>query len=169
MVDAELVADEQLLPATRPAAPLVHTDRDHHLSDDTRQALADSVPENTQRAYARQWETFTNWCATQGRVPLPATPVTLAEYVRHLTVTPSQRTGSTPAPSSIEQAIGVIRSRHKSAGYRDQPDTTAALRLLAAYKKRRAKTGTRKRKAPPLNLAKLRLLVGTCDLTTLAG
>lgn len=169
VVDAELVDDDRLLPAARPEVPLVHTDRDHELSDETRQALTDSVPENTQRAYARQWGAFTSWCATQGRVPLPATAVTLAEYVRHMTVTPSERTGRTPAPTSIEQALGVIRSRHKSAGHRDQPDTAAALRLLSAYKKGRAKAGTRKRKAPPLNLAKLRALIGTCDVTTLAG
>jgi len=168
VVDAELL-DDRALPAKRPTAPPGHTDRDHQISDATRQALTDSVPANTQRAYARQWEAFTTWCTDEERTPLPATPATLAEYVRHLTITPSQRTGRTPAPSSIEQAIGVIRARHKSAGYRDHPETSAALRLLAAYKKRRATTGTRKRKAPPLSLAKLRLLVGTCDLTTLAG
>ncbi|RAJ70313.1 hypothetical protein K378_01478 [Streptomyces sp. Amel2xB2] len=166
-LEAELVDDDRL-PAvveTRPA----HTARDHELSDDAREAIEDSIPANTQRAYGRQWETFKEWCTGQDRTPLPATPQTLAQYVRHLTVTPSKRTGRTPAPSSIEQAIAVIRVAHKAAGYREQPDTEPALRILKGYKRRRTEAGTRKRKAPPINLAKVRALVLDCDPATLAG
>lgn len=147
----------------------VHSSRDLELSDDTRQAIEDSIPENTKRAYGRQWETFEKWCTEQDRTPLPATAQTLAQYVRHLTVTPSKRTGRTPAPSSIEQAIAVIRVAHRAAGHRDQPETVAALRVLKGYKKARSESGTRKRKAPAINLAKLRLLIADCDPATLAG
>lgn len=169
-IEAELV-DEERLPALAVDGPstVVHTERDHEVSDATRKALEDSIPANTQRAYERQWNAFTAWCATEQRTALPATAKTLLEYVRHQTETPSARTGRTPAPSSIEQAIAVIRVAHKAAGYRDQPDTAAALRILKAYKKRRSEGGTRKRKAPAINLAKLRLLVADCDPTTLAG
>lgn len=162
-IAAELVAVD-----TRPRS-IVHTERDHELSDDAQQAIEDSIPDNTRRAYGRQWESFTNWCSTEERVPLPATPKTLAQYVRHLTITPSERTGRTPAPSSIEQAIAVIRAAHKAAGHRDQPETAPALRILKGYKKGRAESGTRKRKAPAISLAKLRLLIDDCDTTTLAG
>jgi integrase len=148
---------------------VVHTERDHELSDDAQQAIEDSIPDNTRRAYGRQWETFTNWCSVEARVPLPATSKTLAQYVRHLTITPSARTGRTPAPSSIEQAIAVIRAAHKAAGHRDQPETAPALRILKGYKKARSESGTRKRKAPAISLTKLRLLIGDCDTTTLAG
>lgn len=169
-IEAELV-DVDRLPALTGHAPssTVHTERDHELDDDTRQAIEDSIPDNTRRAYGRQWENFTSWCDTDGRVPLPATAKTLAKYVRHLTTTPSTRTGRTPAPSSIEQAIAVIRAAHKAAGHRDQPETAPALRVLKGYKKERSESGTRKRKAPAINLAKLRLLVADCDPTTLAG
>jgi len=146
-----------------------HTARDLELSDDTRQAIEDAIPANTKRAYGRQWDTFANWCRQQDRTPLPATAQTLAQYVRHLTVTPSKRTGATPAPSSIEQAIAVIRVAHRTAGYRDQPETVAALKVLKGYKKARSEAGTRKRKAPAINLAKLKLLVADCDPATLAG
>lgn len=169
-IEVELV-DVDRLPALAGHLPssTVHTERDHELSDDARQAIEDSIPDNTRRAYGRQWETFANWCAGEGRVPLPATPKTLAQYVRHLTTTPSARTGRTPAPSSIEQAIAVIRAAHKAAGHRDQPETAPALRVLKGYKKDRSESGTRKRKAPAINLSKLRLLIADCDPTTLAG
>lgn len=166
MTESEPVEGE-LVPAT--PAHAAHSSRDLELSDDTRQAIEDSIPENTKRAYGRQWETFEKWCAEQDRTPLPATAQTLAQYVRHLTVTTSKRTGRTPAPSSIEQAIAVIRVAHRTAGYRDQPETVAALRVLKGYKKARSESGTRKRKAPAINLAKLRLLISDCDPTTLAG
>ena len=166
MTEPELVEGE-LVPAVPASA--VHSSRDLELSDDTRQAIEDSIPENTKRAYGRQWETFEKWCAGQDRTPLPATAQTLAQYVRHLTVTPSERTGRTPAPSSIEQAIAVIRAAHRAAGRRDQPETVAALRVLKGYKKARSEGGTRKRKAPAINLAKLRLLIADCDPKTLAG
>jgi integrase len=169
-IEAELV-DVDRLPAPTKHVPssAVHTERDHTLSDDTQQAIEDSIPHNTRRAYGRQWDTFTNWCETEGRVPLPATPKTLAQYVRHLTTTPSERTGRPPAPSSVEQAIAVIRVAHRTAGYRDQPETDAALRVLKGYKKARSESGARKRKAPAINLAKLRLLIADCDPETLAG
>lgn len=169
-IEAELVGPRRL-PVLAGDVPsnAVHTERDHELSDDARQAIEDSIPDNTRRAYGRQWETFANWCAEEGRVPLPATAKTLAQYVRHLTITPSARTGRTPAPSSIEQAIAVIRAAHKTAGHRDQPETAPALRILKGYKKERSEAGTRKRKAPAINLTKLRLLIADCDPETLAG
>ncbi|QIY94195.1 hypothetical protein HEP87_09265 [Streptomyces sp. S1D4-11] len=157
-VDAELV--DGSLPAVATAAAVsLHTARDHEVSDVTRQALEDSIADNTRRTYDRQWNTFTTWCATEQRVALPATPKRLLEYVRYPTRTLSARTGRTPARSSIEQAIAVIRVAHKAAGHRDQPDTAAALRVLRPCKKKRSEAGTRKRKSPPINLAKLRLLV----------
>lgn len=157
------------LPATRaPGAETIHTERDHYVSDEARQALKESIPENTQRAYGRQWENFATWCADRGRVPLPATARTLWEYVTHLTLTPSS-TGQPLAPSSIEQAIAVIRSAHKVAGHPHQPETGEARRVLKGYRKKRAESGTRKRKAPAIGLAKLRLLLEDCDPATLTG
>lgn len=158
VIDAELV-DTPRRPATQ----------DTHLSPETRALLAAADADNTRAAYSRQWDLFTTWCTAQGRSALPATPETLATYVGHLTTTVSDRTGRTPAPSSIEQAIAVIRAAHTAAGYRDHPDTTLALKALKAYKKAQAAAGRRKRKAPPINLDRLRALVATCDTSTLAG
>lgn len=171
MDDAIEVTPEAGLPTLpeprRAATP--HTARDHYVSDEARQALEDSIPDNTRRAYTRQWDNFVQWCASEGRVPLPATSKTLWQYVTHLTTTPSATTGRPMAPSSIQQAIAVVRSAHRASGYLHQPDTQEARRVLKGYRKKRADTGIRKRKAPVIGLAKLRLLIGDCNPATLAG
>lgn len=158
VLDAELLDLEQPAAATDPA-----------LTPETLALLAEAEAANTRLVYTRQWTAFEAWCEAEARCPLPATANTLTEYVRHLAQTVSKRTGRTPAPSSIEQAIAVIRSAHKHAGYKGHPDTTLALKALKAYKKQRSETGQRKRKAPPLTLAKIRLLVEACDPGTMAG
>jgi integrase len=135
---------------------------DRALSDRTRDRLERSVPENTRRAYARQWTQFANWCAAQGRTDLPATGHTLAEYASHLA-------DLDRAPATIEQAVAAVRTAHRTAGYRQQPDTGDALAVLKVHKQDRAEAGKRKRKAAPVTLEPLRAMVETADPGTLAG
>lgn len=162
--------DHDRLPAIIEAELLPDTaTTDQTLSPAAAALIADADAANTRRAYSRQWTAFQDWCRTRSCTALPATAETLANYVGHLATTPSARTGRTPAPSSIEQAIAVIRSAHKHAGHKGLPDTTAALKVLKAYKKQRSAAGQRKRKAPPITLAKIRALVEACDPATLAG
>jgi integrase len=156
------VIDAELLPDTTGSV-------EHTLTPEAAALLDAADAANTKLAYSRQWGAFHSWCQDHGVTALPATSKTLANYVGHLATTPSARTGRTPAPSSIEQAIAVIRSAHKHAGHKGHPDTTEALKALKAYRKQLANTGQRKRKAPPITLAKVRLLVESCDPGTLAG
>lgn len=142
--------------ATQPAHP------DSFISDTTRERLQRSVPENTQRAYNRQWRTFTDWCDGHGRSPLPATAQTLAEYVSHLA-------DLDRAPSTVEQAIAAIRTAHRLAGHRGLPETDAALAVLKVHRRDRAATGKRKRKAPPVTLTPLRAMIDASAPDTLAG
>jgi integrase len=141
---------------------LIPVDPDTVMSDGTRERLERSVPENTKRAYARQWDQFTAWCSDAGRTAIPATPHTLAEYVSRLA-------DLDRAPSTIEQAIAAIRTAHRVAGHRGQPETDAALAVLKVHRRDRAEQGKRKRKAPPVTLAPLRAMIETTDPQTLAG
>ena len=144
--------------------PPVPTAADHRVSAETLARLERAVPPATRRAYARQWQRWTAWCAQQGRTPLPATAETLAEYVTHLT------SGDRPAsPATVEQALAAIRTRHRAAGYAGQPDTTAARLLLRGYRRRRAAQGRRARQAPPIGIAELRAMVAAADPATPAG
>ena len=133
----------ELVPASE-RADYVPANPDTVLSDGTRERLERSVPENTKRAYARQWEQFTAWCSEAGRSPLPATPQTLAEYVSHLA-------DLDRAPSTIEQAIASIRTAHRIAGHRGQPETDAALAALKVHRRDRAERASgsaRPRRSP---------------------
>jgi integrase len=135
---------------------------DRFLSDRTAERIRQSVPENTQRAYARQLERFTAWCAEHGRTALPATGETLAEFVSHLC-------DLDLGPSSIDQAITAIRTQHRTNGYPQQPDTEGARRVLRVHRRERAEAGQRTHKAPPIVLDRLQLMIEATPADTLLG
>jgi integrase len=139
-----------------------YSDRDRTIRPETARRLADSVPENTRRAYERIWLTFESWCHREGRVPLPATAETLADYVADLIE-------ASLAPSTILQAIGGIRSRHAAAGHEARPATKAAMMLLRGYRRNLAAGGSSQRKALPLLPDALRRMISALDLDTLPG
>lgn len=141
-------------PAEAPEA--AYSDADYTISAETAERLIASRPENTQRAYDRNWDQFERWCREAGRTACPATPQTLADYVVRLI-------GISLAPATIDQAVGTIRSRHRDAGYDSQPDTRGAMRLLRAYRREWADAGGRTRKATPILIDALRAMTETCD------
>ncbi|MFI6519120.1 site-specific integrase [Spirillospora sp. NPDC050679] len=138
-----------------PPAPVVYNEIDFTIAADTARRLLEARPENTRRAYDRAWGQFTRWCADAGRVSLPATPQSLADYVARLI-------GMELAPATIDQALGAIRTRHAENGHPGTPDTRAAILLLRAYRREWADRGNRVRKATPLLLDALRAMVETC-------
>lgn len=149
-------------PHTATAAAVVWGAADFHVSEKTAQAIADGVPENTAKAYARQWTVFDAWCRDSGRRSLPATPHTLAEYTGHLCA-------ADYAPASIEQAIAAIQARHRVEGYKGQPDTEAASFVLASHRLERGRRGVRPIQARVLSRGDVRLMLETCDTDTTEG
>jgi len=145
-----------------------HPDADRSLSEGTQRRILAAVPANTSRAYARQWAAFTIWCAEQGRGTLPATAETLAEYVAHLADTP-RRDGEKRSPASIEQAIAAVRTAHRTAGYREQPDTEGARLVLRGHRRARAAGGHRARQATPVTIDALRRMIDASDPDTVIG
>jgi site-specific recombinase XerD len=142
---------------------VIHTDADLTVSEATRARIYDGVPANTRRAYSRQWSEFTAWCSERGRTYLPATPQTLAEYVRVLC-------DRGLAPASIEQAVATIRTNHRVAGFGGHPETAAARAVLRSYKRERADDGKGgQRASTPVIVEHLRAMIGTCDLNTRIG
>lgn len=154
VAEAELVVD----------VPLAgYTDADLYLSPVTRRRLVNGQRPNTRRAYTRQWQSFTAWCAEEGRTPLVATAETLAEYVAHLAE-------EEKSPATIDQAIAVVRAAHRTAGHPKTPDTGPALLVLRDYRRERAEDGKRsQRAAPPVLIPELRKMIEVCDLSTLRG
>ncbi|WP_433259506.1 tyrosine-type recombinase/integrase (plasmid) [Streptosporangium sp. CA-135522] len=157
--------------APTPGALVVHTAADHALSPDARAAIAAGVPASTRRAYATDWRAFTAWCHVAGRLPLPATAETVAEYVTHLTTAPSARTGRPLAPPTIERALAAIRTTHHTADV-PVPQTKAARKILSGYRMRLAlahDVAARPRKADPALPDSLRAMLATLDRARLAG
>lgn len=142
--------------------PVTYTDADYSISAETAARLLNRHTDNTKRAYDRNWTQFANWCRDEGRIDLPATAQTLADYVVRLI-------GISLSPATIEQVIGTIRSVHGDAGHKGEPDTKHPLELLRTYKREWADAGGRARKATPVLLDALRAMVDTCDPGTPAG
>lgn len=135
---------------------------DAALSDAARERIERSIAANTKTAYTRQARDFLAWCGECDRSPMPATPNTLADYVSHLA-------DLGKAPATIEQAIAAIRTAHRQAGRRGEPDTELALAVLKAHKRDWAESGKRKRQSAPVSLDVLRKIVSVTDPATLAG
>lgn len=158
-----------LTPHPPAAGPqLVHTDIDHTLTPAARAAIEAGVPASTRRAYTRDWQQFAHWCAAAGRVPLPATPETITEYVAHLTTAPRERP---LAPSSIERALAAIRTTHRTANLAP-PETKGARKVLAGYRERLALAhdpAARPKRAEPALPETLRAMLDTLDRATLSG
>ncbi|MFC9166033.1 hypothetical protein ACFTZ8_35170, partial [Streptomyces fungicidicus] len=103
VVDAELMDDE-----TACASTVVHTDRDRHLSPETVAAIEASAAASTRRAYGTDRDAFAAWCQEQDRTAVPASGETMAEWVRHLTVTRRPRTNRPAGPSTIQRAVSAV-------------------------------------------------------------
>jgi site-specific recombinase XerD len=166
VVDAELVDDE-----TAGASAVVHTGRDRHLSPETVAAIEASVADSTRRAYRTDRDAFTAWCDGEDRTTVPASAETMAEWVRHLTVTPRPRTNRPPGPSTIERAMSAVTSWHEEQG-RPKPNMRGARAVLNAYKDRLAEAkeeAAQARQATAALPPQIRAMLADVDRTTLAG
>lgn len=160
--EAPIVAEVVPYRSITPEVPTGYSGADWEVDAITAQRLAESIPENTQRAYANVRRSFEAWCAANGRVAFPATAQTFAGYVSHL-ITRGL------APNTISQHTGAIRSMHTDAGYDGQPPNRAALMLLRGYRRDRAGDGYRVDEATPLLREELERCVATLDVTTFTG
>ncbi len=144
-----------------PAAPAHRVDE--AVLPGTAERMRQGVPANTQRSYERAWNAFAAWCAANGRSSLPASSVTLADYVAYLC-------DEGRAPSTIQHDLAVIAKCHQMVGHpKGTPSTQAANLVLRGYRHERAAGGTRKREAPPITRARLRQMSAACDASTVAG
>ena len=134
------------------------------LSPQTIELIIEGHAENTRRAYAQHLATFQAFCQQTGADSVPATPETLAEFVRYLCQERDY------APKSVELAISAVRTAHQWAGYPAWPDTRLAKLVLRAHRRRRAENGRRNSKqSPPITVPILRKMLDTCDLATSKG
>lgn len=97
------------------------------LAERTESTLKSAVPVNTKRAYEGDLKRFAAWCTAVGLTAMPAAPLTVVVYMRHLA------DGGRRA-STIERALAAVCTSHVRAGLASpwtQPlvdDMRAALR-----------------------------------------
>lgn len=128
------------------------------VDESTASRLRRAKSPNTLRAYGRWTRRFDAWCTERGRQPVPADPVTLADYASSLADAGLSR-------SSLGQAVAAIRYAHQLAGYRDQPDMELASMVLSVHAGDLAAAGVRARQAPPAAAREVLAMVATLDHT----
>lgn len=146
-----------------------YTDVDWQLSPATVARITDAPADNTLRAYRRWGGEWTAWCAAQGRVALPATPQTLAEWVGTLC---ARNLGM----SSLRIAVAAVRFQHAIAGYDGQPAGKLAALVRRSRGRERAAAGqNRVKQAAPILASTaeapgtIDILLDVCPTDTLSG
>jgi len=161
-------ADEDTRPAgivARPADALGQYGRaDFEVPDATSALIAEAVPENTALAYRSRWRSFEAWCATGGRVALPATAQTVAAYLTQLATERGLKA------TSVDAHLTAIRAVHRGAGAAP-PDSLTARKIVVAAQRREAARDGRygPRKAVPVMAADLTAIAAACDEQTAMG
>jgi site-specific recombinase XerD len=68
-----------------------------------------SIPKNTQRAYASDWNQFSEWCEASHQQEMPAKPETVAAYIASLT--------KTHRCSTLRRKLAAISKAHSLKGF----------------------------------------------------
>lgn len=117
-----------------------------------------SVPENTKRAYAADWATFTDWCR-RAKVPsMPADPRVVASFIA--------AQASTLKPSSIRRRLAAIAKMHSVSGH---PNPCTAEPVPSTMRGIEATLGIRPAAKAPATLDVVARLVSTFRPDTLEG
>lgn len=132
------------------------------LDAEAAELVSEAPSENTLRAYRRWAKHYEEWCADRGVPALPGTAQTFANYVTALT-------RDDKGVPTIRIAMAAVRWVHALAGHKGNPPSELALLALRAYRKRKAGDGVRTRKATPILLPALRLMLDACPPDTLRG
>lgn len=134
---------------TTTAAPLA-------LSNDAVEYAQQSKAKNTVKAYASDWQQFTEWCSVNHYDALPAAPVTVSEYVTQL--------AKRLKVATINRRLSAISEAHKLAGYMS-PTTSPYVENVMSGIRRAHGTRQKGKAAATTNIVKQ--MVATCDDTFL--
>lgn len=121
------------------------------------QAAADAYAPATLRAWAGDSKRFAEWCVDQRRVSLPATPTTVADFVRFL--------ASHRKPATVRRYLASIARQHIAANL---ADPTKAEKVRLAMRACLRRTDSRQRQARPITLSEEALMVAAAG-TDLRG
>lgn len=112
----------------------------------TRAYRAKAKAPRTRDAYRGVWQRFTAWCVREGRIPLPASPETVAAWMAALA---DGLDGPPRAASTINAYLCAIISAHRAAGHVFDRKHRLVAETWSGISRTKAKIHT-KRQAKPL-------------------
>src|SRR5262249_15395044 len=118
------------------------------LLEEAQRTAIESIPANTRRAYATDWNHFRNWCQKRSRGPLPASPETVTAYLTALARTHSIAT--------IRRRLTTLSKIHRTAGKADPRDDQRVKQLWRGILRSK---GEAQRSKKPLLIDDLRKMV----------
>ncbi len=124
------------------------------LLEEAQRTALDSIPANTRRAYATDWDHFRHWCQKRSRGPLPASPEVLAAYLTAIS--------KTHAIATLRRRLTTISKLHRTAG---KPDPTDDARVKQLWRGILRSKGEAQRGKKPLLIGDLRRMVDALPKT----
>jgi integrase len=118
------------------------------LLEEAQRTAIESIPANTRRAYATDWNHFRNWCQKRSRGPLPASHETVSAYLAALAKTHSIAT--------IRRRLTTLSKIHRTAGKADPRDDQRVKQLWRGILRSK---GEAQRGKKPLLIDDLRKMV----------
>lgn len=131
------------------AEALARRDSDLALVERAKDYIADSMAENTRRAYNSDFRQFSAWCAEAGLPALPASPGAVAAYLSALA-------DAGRRVSTIERARAAIKVAHETAG---AADPTAHKHVALTLRGIRRRLGAAPTKKAPILTNDIRAMV----------
>jgi site-specific recombinase XerD len=107
---------------------------------------------NTQRARRADWADFMAWCESAGHLPLPASPLSVAQYIDVL--------AAHKAPATIRRRVSTIATAHHAAQV-DNPCGKPAVKLALARLQRN--TSSRQKQATGLTWQYIEIILANLD------
>ena len=142
---------KQRRPSPAPHEHLLSIDR---LLEEAQRTAIESIPENTRRAYASDWNHYRNWCQKRSRVPLPANADTVAAYLTAL--------AKSHAVSTIRRRLSMVTKVHRVTG---KPNPAADPRVKQLWRGILRTKGEAPRGKKPVLIGDLRRMMGSLPKT----
>jgi len=115
---------------------------------------------NTGLAYRSDWQQFERWCRLHGAVSLPTTPQTVAAYLASQ-ASLTEPGGWTYASNTLSRRLAAIAKAHEVAGLLSPCRNVEVTTTMSGIRRQRKMPA---RKADPLLLAELRLVLGRIEM-----
>jgi integrase len=111
----------------------------------------DAYPPNTRKAWAHDWASFTAFCVSRGVAALPATPDTIAAYVRFCRE-------AVKKPATVKRHLSTIALAHRVAKLMNPCEDEAVRLAIKAFQNA---VGVRQRQARALGWQEIKTFLET--------